>query len=296
MNGGDSMVTGGFMGITAPDWIASNVMKDRNREDAQISFDRTAAFQERMSNTAWQRGVADMQAAGINPMLAFQQGPASSPTPQMALPHPSMVTGGFQGSRQQQTAAQTELLQSEADRTRADADRIRSTTPVNIDMMRQQISESIERIRDIQASVTERTASAARQFQQVQNLRAELPRIKADTERLVQHARNFIANTALQTAQEKEAQQRIKQNLPEIERLQRDLNLMIEKLTVPGKELDADLRTSFVGILGSYMRALLPMGSIVGAIPLGRIGGAAAERTPDLIHRGTGGNPSIHRR
>lgn len=45
-----------------------------------------------MSNTAWQRGVSDMLAAGINPMLAVSQGGASTPTSSAATVHP---TDGF---------------------------------------------------------------------------------------------------------------------------------------------------------------------------------------------------------
>lgn len=68
--------------------IQNKAAMDYNSAEAMANRD----FQERMSNTSYQRTVADMRKAGINPILGYQQGGASTPSGAMGT-----ITGASMG-------------------------------------------------------------------------------------------------------------------------------------------------------------------------------------------------------
>lgn len=123
-------------------WIGSSRLTGAEREQnafnaqqAQLNRDFEAAqvqqqmdFQSRMANTQWQRGVQDMQAAGLNPALAYNQGGAVAPSGAAAAG--SLAQGSGRGIPMTMSdilsamrlKKEMQLLESQAKNTDADTD------------------------------------------------------------------------------------------------------------------------------------------------------------------------------
>jgi hypothetical protein len=79
-----------------------------NAQNAQLARDQMA-FQSQMSGTSYQRAVADMMAAGLNPMLAYSQGGASTPSGQTAVMQNALGAGATSGQSGYQLALNAAL-------------------------------------------------------------------------------------------------------------------------------------------------------------------------------------------
>lgn len=98
---GLGMATGGGLSTALLNKEAQEKTNAQNAAEAQKNRD----FQRHMASTAYQRAMNDMRAAGLNPMLAYQQGGAATPSGSQAQYQPASMGPGIEKAFSNLTSA-----------------------------------------------------------------------------------------------------------------------------------------------------------------------------------------------
>lgn len=99
------------------------VMANQAQAASSREAEANRAWQEEMSNTSYQRAVKDMQAAGLNPMLAYQSGGAGTPSGATGMAFQAQMGNslgsaveGFNRSRSVEASAEKDTSQADVNK------------------------------------------------------------------------------------------------------------------------------------------------------------------------------------
>lgn len=279
-----------FGGMMMGDMIKEGVFKiadymhdEEMQEDAQ-QFNSTEALRNRdwqtmMAKNRYRFAMEDMRAGGLNPMLAYQQG--GGPVPGGATASSGIASSASgrgvtplsasfvnQSVVDLNSAAATKQ-QAEASLVRAQEENVRADTVVKQltpEVMRQNIAESVQRVQQSMAEINkivqdERTsaASAVNLHASANKLRAEIPQVEAMVRQLNSLSALQGAMKGKTEAETAEIKQRVKVNLPEIERRLRDVQVYLNEAQKPQAFQNKEAHSGFAGAVGALFRALLPL-------------------------------------
>jgi len=229
---------GGGTGDLVMDALTGGALsqKEANERNIQLA-EQNREWSERMSSTAYQRAMADMRKAGLNPLLAFSQGGASTPSSAPARVEKASIGQGLFNSAQ---AISSGVLTGRA---------MMADTQVKEAQVGQTESQSALNLANAQKSIANAKESAAqkelideqkintREYRDVQRWKYFNERADVDL-KMKESARRVIENQRLE-----------RMNNLERERYETDMRL---------QDMDAiiDRASAATGLLGTTAKAI----------------------------------------
>lgn len=191
----------------------------------QQEAQRNRDFQKMMSDTAYQRAVKDMRAAGINPMLAYAQGGSSTPSGSMASYSNPLDTAAYTLNESESIRNLKQAQQSQIELNKSQAELNSSASALNESRKETEATTRAVNAANVLESATRQQLNQA-SAQQAQQQTAKLVQDVLNSMRLTDaQVENYTANTAKSLQEVEEIRRNVSKSDKELQYLDEKLRL-----------------------------------------------------------------------